>query len=61
MLPPLGSEPRASDLLSCMLLSELIPLFAGSLRALDPYIFMFCWFLDSEIFLESIEHNYVRI
>ena len=27
-------------LLPCMLLSELIPLFAGSLSSLDPYVVM---------------------
>ena len=33
-----------------LLLSELILPFARSLRPLDPYILMLCWFLDLEIF-----------
>ena len=33
-------NPRLLTLLPCMLLSELIPLFAGSLSPLDPYIVM---------------------
>ena len=46
MLPPLGNEPRASDL-TALHASELLPLFAESLRPLDPYIVMLCWFLVS--------------
>ena len=30
--------------------SELIPLFAGSLSSLDPYVVMLYWFLDLEMF-----------
>ena len=48
MLPPLGSEPRYwlssdfhvlhTDVLHAT--TELIPLFAGSLSPLDPYVVM---------------------
>ena len=49
MLSPLGMNPEPLTLLSCMLLSELIPLFAGSLHSLDPYVVMLYWFLGLEI------------
>ena len=43
MLPPLGIEPLT--FMSCMLLPELIPLVAGSLSPLDPYVVvMLYWF-----------------
>ena len=52
MLPPLGSEPQAPlTFMSCMLLPELIPLFAGSLSPLGPYVVMLYWFQKNSKFM----------
>ena len=52
-------NPGTSDFLGLHATTELIPLFAGSLSPLDPYVVpMFYWFLDLEFFLESIDHDY---
>ena len=44
---------------SCMLLSELILLSAGSLSPLDPYVVMLYWFQKSPriVFLSSLMHG----
>ena len=54
MLLPLGSEPRhwlSSDFHVLHATTELIPLSAGNLSPLDPYVIMLYWFLDSKFFL----------
>ena len=53
MLPPLGNELRASDLLPYMLLSELIPYLLEVSRHLDLYIIMLYWFQESSFFIFS--------
>ena len=53
MLPPLESESRhwlSSDFHVLHATTELIPLFAGSLSPLDPYVVMLFWFLDLAFF-----------
>ena len=53
MLPPLGSEPRhwlSSDFQVLHAITELIPLSAGILSPLDPYVVMLYWFLDLAFF-----------
>ena len=53
MLPPLGSEPRhwlSSNFQVLHTTTELIPLSAGSLSPLDPYVVMLYWFLDLAFF-----------
>ena len=49
MLPPMESEPRASDF-TALDATELIHLFARSLSPLDPNIVMLYWFMDLEFF-----------
>ena len=47
MLPPLASEPKhwlSPDFHVLHATTELIPLSAGSLSPLDPYVVMFYWF-----------------
>ena len=46
MLPHWEVNPGPLTLLPYMLLSELIPLFAGS--PLDSYVVMVCWFKDQK-------------
>ena len=47
MLLPLGSEPRhwfSYDFHVLHATTQLIPLFAGKLSPLDPYVVMLYWF-----------------
>ena len=53
MLPPLGSEPRhwlSSDFHVLQATTELIPLSAGNLSTLDPYVVILYLFLDLAFF-----------
>ena len=50
---------QALTFMYCMLLSELIPLFPGSLSPLDPYVDVLYWF-QFEV-PESIDHDCIRI
>ena len=48
-------NPAALTFMSCMLLPDLSPLFAGSLRPRDACVDMLYWILDLVIFLKSID------
>ena len=53
MLPPLGKWTRhwlSSDFQVLHATIELIPLSAGSLSPLDPYVVMLYWFLHLAFF-----------
>ena len=44
MLPLWEVNPGPLSLLPFMLLSELVPVYAGSLSPLNPYVVMLYWF-----------------
>ena len=61
MLPQQDWNTGTSDFQVLHATTELIPLSAESLSPLDPYVVMLYWFLDLEFFLQSTEHDSIRI